>query len=404
MEMEDQIETTPSLDVHSLRSRIEELADLQKTLEADTPELTSSDLEKLLTDCALELESTVQNIVAECSEVEFSGLEDVGAYLEYLNEELNEVEVESTNISNEIEVLSKTHKEDLLLLESNLEELKCSLDFIVSKELTTGKTCESIDYAMSVENHQGLTIANKDKNFELLKLDNQIDDKKTTLKSLQDLHRAVKWFDAIEQIEDALTGLKVLAFDDNCIRLSLLTCIPKLESLSYQEKVETAEPAELNHELLIEVLDGTMELKNVEIFPNDVYMNDIVDAAKSLSLASLRWFITKVQDRIVICSLRRLVVKDANKSRHSFEYLDKDETVVAHMAGGIDAFIKVSPSWPILSSPLKLISLKSSDYSKGISSNFIGKVEVANSLDAHIRQNISSFMSAIEKILAKQMH
>lgn len=63
--------------------------------------------------------------------------------------------------------------------------------------------------------------------------------------------------------------------------------------------------------------------------------------------------------------------------RHTFEYYDKDETIVAHIAGGIDAFLKVSDSWPLLNSPLKLASLKNSEnHSNGISLSLICKVEV----------------------------
>lgn len=69
-------------------------------------------------------------------------------------------------------------------------------------------------------------------------------------------------FDAIEQIEDLLTGLKVTAFTENCIRLSLQTHIPKLEG---SRKIEGIEPSVLNHELLLEVLEGTMELKSAEV-------------------------------------------------------------------------------------------------------------------------------------------
>ncbi|KAK7845813.1 hypothetical protein CFP56_008857 [Quercus suber] len=123
------------------------------------------------------------------------------------------------------------------------------------------------------------------------------------------------------------------------------------------------------------------------------------------TLLQSTWFITKIQDRITLCTLRHLVVKGANKSRFSLEYLDRDETIIAHMAGAVDAFIKISQYWPILSSPLKLISLKSSDNSKEISLTFLCKAEeVANSLDIHIRQDISSFVDAIEKILVEQMH
>jgi hypothetical protein len=46
--------------------------------------------------------------------------------------------------------------------------------------------------------------------------------------------------------------------------------------------------------------------------------------------------------------------------RHSFEYLDKDETIVAHLAGGIDAFFKISAAWPLSSYGLKLISIRNS--------------------------------------------
>lgn len=57
----------------------------------------------------------------------------------------------------------------------------------------------------------------------------------------------------VEQIEDALMGLKVLAFDENCIRLSLRTYLPNLDA------------ADVNHELLIEVLEGTTKLKNIQV-------------------------------------------------------------------------------------------------------------------------------------------
>lgn len=73
-------------------------------------------------------------------------------------------------------------------------------------------------------------------------------------------------FDAVEQIEDSLTGLKVIDFDGKCFRLSMQTYIPKLEESLFQHKIEDViEPSDVNHELLIEVIDGTMEIKNVEV-------------------------------------------------------------------------------------------------------------------------------------------
>ncbi|GMN62885.1 hypothetical protein TIFTF001_031969 [Ficus carica] len=94
-----------------------------------------------------------------------------------------------------------------------------------------------------------------------------------------------------------------------------------------------------------------------------------------------------------------------NEMRRSLEYFDKDETMVAHLAGGVDAVIKVSQGWPISNSPLKLISLTSSDhYTKGSPSSFLSKVkERVNSMAMHICKNISSFVDAIENILMEQI-
>lgn len=68
----------------------------------------------------------------------------------------------------------------------------------------------------------------------------------------------------MEQIEDALSGLKVIDFDENCIRLSLRTYLPKLEELSCQIE-DAGQPSEINHELMIVLVSGTMELKDVEV-------------------------------------------------------------------------------------------------------------------------------------------
>ncbi|XP_041001770.1 uncharacterized protein LOC121247500 isoform X2 [Juglans microcarpa x Juglans regia] len=397
------METIPSseetLDLLTIRSRIRELADLRLSSGGeDATELTPSDSEELLKDCALHLESRVKQIVSECSAVGSLDVADLDAYLEHLKEELNMVEAESAKISNEIDGLARTNLENSSRLETDLQSLECALDFISSQGLKNAKAGAPVPCSTYGEDRSNLM------NKHLLELEDQIERKKTDLKSLQDLDHMYRWFDATEQIEDLMTCLKVIAFTENCIRISLRTYIPKLEGL-YQQKIEDCiEPSEVNHELLVEVMEGTMELKSVEIFPNDVYITDILDAAKSLSKSSLQWFITKIQDRIVLCNLRRLVVETANKSRHSFDYLDKDEIIVAHMIGGVDALIKIAQGWPALSSPLKLISLKGSENSKDISLTFLCKVEeVVNSLDIHIRQNLLSFYDAVEKVLVEQM-
>ncbi|RDX70052.1 hypothetical protein CR513_50744, partial [Mucuna pruriens] len=346
--------------------------------------------------CALHLETTLQQIVSDfpCFEIE-------DAYLLHLKEELHILHVESAQVSDQIHLLAKTHNDDSILLEAKLEELECSFHYITSKDQNTAEATEGIDSPVLADDSSNFTIANLDNNLEQFKLDNKIDEMKLILKSLQNLQFNGKWF----EIEDAFTGLKVLALDENCIRLSLQTYMPTFEGISYLPRVEdTTDVAELNHELSIEVFEGTMKLKNVQVFPNDIYMNDIVDTAKSISKSSLQWFIQKVQERIIFSTLRHLVVKGANESRYSLEYLDKDETIVAHMAGGIDAYIKLPHGWPIFGSPLKLICIKGSDDLKRTSLSFHCKVEkLANSLDTHIRQNISSFVDAVEEVLREQL-
>nr|AFK42734.1 unknown [Lotus japonicus] len=387
------------VEASELRSRI---AEIRKICNGDD-ESNPLDGHNLLKDCALHVQSRVQQIASQFSDFHSLGIQDLDAYLEHLKEEFNKVEVETTHVATEIELLATTHKDESILLEAKLEELECCLDY-ASKDQKTSEATEGFDSPMLADDCLNSTIVNIDKNLEQFVLDNKIEEMNLNIKSLEDLQCKVKWFDAVQQIEDELVGLKVLEFDENCIKLSLRTYMPTVGGSSYTERVEDGiDVRELNHELLIEV-EGNMKLKNVQVFPNDIHVNDIVDAAKSVSKFSLQWFIQKVQDRIILNKLRHLAVKDANKSRYSLEYLDKDETIVAHMFRGIDAFIKLSHGWPIFDSPLKLISIKGSDILKRSPLSFHCKVKnLANSLDIHIRQNISSFVDAVEKVLIEQL-
>ncbi|KAM1689885.1 hypothetical protein TB2_031137 [Malus domestica] len=401
--MEDPISSSEPLDLITIQRQVRELEEVLD--QDDASELTPSESQDLLRDCSLLLQSRLEQIVSECSDVGLLEDQDYEAYLGRFEQELNSVQAESTKVSNEIEGLVQTHEEDFRRLDIDLAQLKCSLDFVAKKDLEKEKHDADVNYIKNRKDQLDQMKVNPDK-FEVLELENQIEKSSKILKSLQDLECEFKWLDDTEKIEDEFTGLKVISFGENCIRLSLRTYIPKLEELVPQQKIADAtEPSHVNHELLIELLEGTLDLRNVEIFPNDVYINDILDAAKSLSKSSLQWFVTKVQDRIGLCTMRRLVVKNANKSRHSLQYLDKDETIVAHVVGEVDAFIKVPQGWPLLSSPLKLIYLKSSDqHSKGISLSFLCKVEeLANSLGVQIRQSLSSFVDAIAKVLVEQM-
>ncbi|KAK6161706.1 hypothetical protein DH2020_005087 [Rehmannia glutinosa] len=400
------------IDTNTLRSRIAELRNVEETSELGTEEE-----EKLLNDVAYELESKLNWIFSEySSNLSSLSSEDLDEILGQLKKELVEVEGENGGMESEIEKLQSEIAEDYGKMEGELEKLCCSLEIIESQN--PEKANEDMQIDAYCPAYDQTTVSNDlGTNFKMLELSHQIETKKTTLKSLQDLDSTFKRFEVVEKIEDALTGLRVIEVERNNIRLSLKTYIPYLETVLRQQDIENVvEPLEMNHELMIETLDGTWELKHVEIFPNDVYIGEIFDAAKTFretlstfavieTRSSLEFFVRRVQDRIALSSLRRFVVKNANKSRQSFEYLDREDIIVAHVVGGVDAFIKLPQGWPLSDLALELISLKStSQYSKEISLSFLCKImEVANSLNKHVRQNISSFADNIEDILMQQM-
>ena len=65
--------------------------------------------------------------------------------------------------------------------------------------------------------------------------------------------------------------------------------------------------------------------------------------------------------KVASINIIRINISKKNTSisrRHSFEYIDKDETIVAHLVGAIDAFFKISADWPLSSYGLKLISIR----------------------------------------------
>lgn len=73
--------------------------------------------------------------------------------------------------------------------------------------------------------------------------------------------------EAIGQIEYMLSGVNVIELEGTCLRLSLKTPIPTSDSLLLRHKLDCLrEPNVLDHELLIEVVDKTLELKSVEVF------------------------------------------------------------------------------------------------------------------------------------------
>lgn len=58
----------------------------------------------------------------------------------------------------------------------------------------------------------------------------------------------------------------MIEIENNNMKLSLTTYAPCLENLFSQLKIEdTIHPYEQTHELVVELVEGTMELKNAEV-------------------------------------------------------------------------------------------------------------------------------------------
>ncbi|KAL5703339.1 hypothetical protein ACHQM5_028441 [Ranunculus cassubicifolius] len=395
MELQEREE---QLNLENLRSRLKIQSEILTNISNSSTQSTS-ELNLLLQD------SNFRNEIKKLGFLNFQSLgpDDLDAYMRDAKEQLRLIEAENADICNEVKVHSSTYKEDSTQLEREIEGLDCSLKFLETQCLDKRDPGASFENGHMVNQHE-------DYNFKLLELTHQIEKKKDTLTSLEELDDTLKRVEAVSQIEDTFTGLKVIDFDGNGIRFSLETFIPNFGS-SQNELIN--DPLSVIHELFVEVKDGTLELMKVEIFPNDVFIDEIFDDTKlswkffpSLLLqsvmSSLEWLVEKVQERIYLCTMRRLIVKDASNSRHSFEYSDRNGTVVVHMASGIDAFIKLPYSWPLVKSTLKLVSLKNrNNNTKGPSLSSFKIEEFGSTLDVETQQNLSSFVDAIEKMLGQ---
>ncbi|CAO2831362.1 unnamed protein product [Amaranthus hypochondriacus] len=390
-----------------LRSRICDISNFLSNSRAN-----SADEHTLLQDCFQAIQTDFNQIVAHHSDVASFNDQDLDAYMDRLRDEMRKAEADTASLSDEIDSLRKLYVEGSCQLEANLESLcnvveKAELEGLSQAE--TGTHVEVFKSRQEVKPYH-------DDYFEVLKLKYHIEKNYRTLKSFQNLDLNLKRIEALENIEEALTGLKVIDFEGNIIRVSLRTYIPAFEGVMCQLSVEddNIKLSEVNHELLLELIDGTMELKNVEIFPNDVSITKIVEAAKIFSKlfsvlllpqtrTSLGWFLQKVQDRIVMCTVRHIMVKIASKSRYSFEYFDKDESIIGHI-GGLEAIIKPSENWPLSLSALKLVSFRSCDENANeISSCLLSKVEEANSFDLNTRKSITNFVGGIIEILPERI-
>ncbi|PKU87955.1 hypothetical protein MA16_Dca007897 [Dendrobium catenatum] len=355
--------------IRSFRSRLKELS-------ASLDDVLSSSGDLIPEPNSL-LEDFSRNVLALSvdHDVEALGPADLEAFIEQLKKDLKSTEEENVKLSGEIDTLQTQVSSDSTKLGGDIDALLSLLNFIDSK---------------------------------VLELIQQIETSRSQLNTLEDLHHALKRLETICSLEDLFCGVKCIEFEDNCIRLSLRTPIPSMDSLSIQKKLDCSlERTALDHELLIEVNDQ-MELKNIEIFPGDVYLDGIINAVKSsrflLTHAAediLGWLLRQIQQRIILCNVRRLLVKNESSSRRSIVYSDPDEIITTHLEGGLVASVKMSQGWPLSSYPLMLWSLKhSSDHSKSIPWNLLCEVqEQANSLEVHLRQDLTHFVDAIERLV-----
>ncbi|WOL11402.1 hypothetical protein Cni_G20164 [Canna indica] len=241
--------------------------------------------------------------------------------MEQLKKEIFSAEKENSTISSEIDTLMEAVVGDSVQLDGDIEGLTCSLNFIESQG-RLGLSSTSVDgKPLPEETHENPVHVFHEYKFEMLGLNQRVEKSKNNLVMLQDLDFALKRFEAFGQLENMFSEVKVIDYQGGCIRLSLKTPIPNLDGFLLRHKFDYMDPSVAEHEMLIELTERTMELKKVEIFPDDVFIDGIVDTFKSSSdfisstKSPLGWFIRQVQHRIILCTLRRLLVKDANKSR-----------------------------------------------------------------------------------------
>ncbi|VFR01140.1 unnamed protein product [Cuscuta campestris] len=272
--------SSPPLDLDSLRSRILELRDLLKNSD-EAPDLSSSDSEQFLNDCALHLESKFNQILSDTSDIDLLADRDLDELVGDLKNELSSLESENEKVSMEIEEFSRRYVEESGKLEGEIEGLHCSLDLLESQSMKQGNchafcSTEGEDQVNLISTHEGF-------NFQISNLSNQLEKSKTNLKTLEDLEGAFKRLEATEILKDAISGLRVTESEGDHIRLCLRTYIPNIRSLMLLEQFEdSCGLLDQDHELVIELMEGTMEVKHAEIIPNDVHISEIVDAAKSL--------------------------------------------------------------------------------------------------------------------------
>ncbi|XP_039819537.1 uncharacterized protein LOC120681921 isoform X2 [Panicum virgatum] len=299
-------------------------------------------------------------------------IDDLDAYLERLRKEVALAKEGNRKVSDEIGVIAETTANDMIQLDVDIEVLESLLSKLESEGFNHFEASPVLGQSDSTDSCINQSIADKDCIYEVLEVDHQIARSKMNLKMLQNLQSV----DEMWQLRSMLLrfGATVLDFKDNCLRMFLKAPTWTSDCVIYGQKLNCAIDSFISdHELLIEVDEGNMEPKNLKIFPDDVCVDILIERLES--------------------------------SRHSFEYFDKEDVIIAHLDRGIDASIKISSDWPLCSYGLKLISIcNSGTHPTNIASSLLSKTkELGNGLDQHIRQHLVRFVDAVEEILIRQL-
>ncbi|ONM18174.1 hypothetical protein ZEAMMB73_Zm00001d004020 [Zea mays] len=329
------------------------------------------------------------------------------AYLEQLRKDVAMAEQGNQKVSGEISVTAETTFNDMIQLDVGIEMLESLISNLGPKALNHFDESSVLGLSDSTDSCRNRSIADKDYIYEL-ELDHQIEKSTMELEILQHLQRDDEMF----QLESKLLpfGAKILDFKDDCLRMFLKAPILTSDCEIYGQKFNCSIDSFISdHELLIEIDKINMEPKKVQIIPDDMSVDILIERMESsrdtVCSPTLIWLIQQCQHQSIINALRRSLVNDANSSRHCFEYLNKKEMIVAHLDRGIDVSIKMSSDWPLCSYGLKLISIRNAgDRPTNIASTILCKTkELANELEPQIRQHLLTLVDAVEDIIIREL-
>ncbi|XP_008668259.1 uncharacterized protein [Zea mays] len=303
------------LDASAIHSRVEQLS--LKRLEVEPEAEVAED------EVALGLDSThkaAQDAMDEWDSATAAvSIDDLDAYLEQLRKDVAMAEQGNQKVSGEISVTAETTFNDMIQLDVGIEMLESLISNLGPKALNHFDESSVLGLSDSTDSCRNRSIADKDYIYEL-ELDHQIEKSTMELEILQHLQRDDEMF----QLESKLLpfGAKILDFKDDCLRMFLKAPILTSDCEIYGQKFNCSIDSFISdHELLIEIDKINMEPKKVQIIPDDMSVDILIERMESsrdtVCSPTLIWLIQQCQHQSIINALRRSLVNDANSSRGS---------------------------------------------------------------------------------------